>query len=56
MLLSVSGIAKHPSPLRGEGEGEGDDKYFVHPPLNPLPSREGRSNGVSENPHWMRSN
>jgi len=24
MLLPISGIVKHPSPLRGEGEGEGD--------------------------------
>jgi hypothetical protein len=27
--------------LRGEGEGEGVE-IILHPPLNPLPSREGK--------------
>ena len=38
---SASGLPHIPSPLRGEGEGEGVGMIF-HPPLIPLPSREGR--------------
>jgi LmbE family N-acetylglucosaminyl deacetylase len=38
---SVSELSHIPSPLRGEGAGEGAG-MILHPPLNPLPSREGR--------------
>lgn len=37
---SASEFPYIPSPLRGEGEGEGVGTIF-HPPLSPLPSREG---------------
>ena len=33
----------NPTPLTGEGPGEGDKiiTLYIHPPLDPLPSREG---------------
>jgi hypothetical protein len=39
-------VKKPPSPLRGEGRGEGDVKAitgcYTPPPLNPLPLGEGK--------------
>ncbi|MDP2599411.1 MAG: DNA-processing protein DprA [Deltaproteobacteria bacterium] len=40
---------KSPSPLVGEGWGEGTK--VIHPPLNPLPSREGKSRLL----HFLKS-
>src|SRR3989337_832155 len=36
-----------PSPPAGEGQGEGDLRRCFHPPLNPLPSREGRHPAIT---------
>ncbi|OGW53038.1 MAG: hypothetical protein A2Y81_09820 [Nitrospirae bacterium RBG_13_43_8] len=37
-----------PSLLRGEGRERVIVKSFFHPPLNPLPSREGVSSFISD--------
>jgi len=46
---SATDLPKFPSPLRGDGVGGGVQQWSLHPPLNPLPSREGTTNGKSAN-------
>ncbi|MFH0798798.1 MAG: hypothetical protein V2A66_01310 [Pseudomonadota bacterium] len=41
-------VHSFPSPLMGEGQGEGEAVKLGHPPLNPLPSREGKKSIVTQ--------
>ncbi|TAN42537.1 MAG: response regulator [Nitrospirae bacterium] len=48
--IPFTGLPIFPSPLRGEGEGGGVQQRRLHPPLPPLPSREGNTIGKNELP------
>jgi hypothetical protein len=43
--VEQSGLRTPSSPWMGEDGGGGEGVGWIHPPLNPLPSREGRQKG-----------